>query len=76
MASKYPRRCPPAAGEEDLTACIPLRVGHEVLGVVVVFRLLGHKPVLGDNDQALFELISSHAGLALHLRTPREPRAA
>ena len=66
----------PAAGDEDLTACIPLRVGDEVQGVVAVFRLLGHKPVLGDTDQALFELISMHAGVALHLRAPREPRAA
>jgi hypothetical protein len=61
----------PAAGEEDLTACIPLRVGDDVVGVVAVFRLLGHKPVLGEIDQALFELISAHAGVALHLRTPR-----
>ncbi len=67
---------PPAAGEEDLTACIPLRVGDDVVGVVAVFRLLGHKPVLGETDQALFELISAHAGVALHLRSPREPRAA
>ena len=66
----------PAAGDEDITACIPLRVGDEVQGVVAVFRLLGHKPVLGDTDQALFELISMHAGVALHLRAPREPRAA
>jgi GAF domain-containing protein len=58
----------PPAGDEDLTACIPLRVGSDVTGVVAVFRLLGHKPVLGETDQALFELISQHAGLALHLR--------
>ena len=38
----------PAAGEEDLTAYIPLRVGDAVAGVITVFRLLGHKPVLGD----------------------------
>ena len=63
-------------GEEDLTACVPLRVRDEVVGVVAVFRLLGHKPVLGECDQALFELIASHAGLALHLRAPRELRTA
>lgn len=66
----------PAPGEEDLTAAIPLRFGREVVGVVAVFRLLGHKPVLGETDQLLFELISTHAGLALQLRAPREPRAA
>lgn len=65
-----------APGEGDLTACVPLRVRDQVVGVVAVFRLLGHKPVLGDGDQALFELIASHAGLALHLRAPREPAAA
>jgi hypothetical protein len=63
-------------GEEDLSACVPLRVHDEVVGVVAVFRLLGHKPMLGDCDQALFELIASHAGLALHLRGSRELRSA
>jgi hypothetical protein len=58
----------PAAADEDLTAAIPLRVGRDIVGVVAVFRLLGHKPVLGEIDHALFELISSHAGVALHLR--------
>lgn len=67
---------PPGPGEEDLTAAIPLRFGRDVVGVVAVFRLLGHKPVLGETDQLLFELISTHAGLALHLRGAREPRAA
>jgi hypothetical protein len=66
----------PGPGEEDLTAAIPLRFGREVVGVVAVFRLLGHKPVLGETDQLLFELISTHAGLALQLRSARESRAA
>ena len=55
-------------GEESLTAAIPLRVGDKVVGAIAIFRLLGHKPVLGDTDQALFDLLSSHAGVALHLR--------
>jgi hypothetical protein len=58
----------PAPGDEDLTACIPLRVGNDVVGVVAIFRLLGHKPMLGEVDHALFDLIASHAGVALHLR--------
>jgi hypothetical protein len=66
------REGPPAAGEEDLTACIPLRVAGRVLGVLAIFRLLGHKPVLGDADSAMFELLSNHAGIALHLRGARE----
>lgn len=60
----------PGGFEGDLTACIPLRVGDRVVGAVAIFRLLGHKPVLGETDQAVFELLSSHAGLALHLRAP------
>jgi hypothetical protein len=43
-----------------------------VLGVLAIFRLLGHKPVLGDADSAMFELLSTHAGIALHLRDARE----
>ena len=61
----------PEPGDEDLTAAIPLQVGDEVLGVLAVFRLLGHKPVLGETDHALFELLSKHAGVALHLRPAR-----
>jgi hypothetical protein len=66
----------PGPGEEDLTAAIPLRYGRQIVGVIAVFRLLGHKPVLGETDQLLFELISTHAGLALQLRPARESRTA
>ncbi len=66
------REGPPAPGDEDLTACVPLRVGDRIAGVVAIFRLLGHKPVLGDTDQAVFDLLSAHAGVALHLRELRE----
>jgi hypothetical protein len=65
----------PSAGDRDLSACIPLRVGERVHGAIAIFRLLGHKPVLGESDQVVFDLLSAHAGLALHLRG-REPRAA
>jgi hypothetical protein len=66
------REGPPEPGDEDLTACIPLRVGDRVAGVVAIFRLLGHKPVLGDADHAVFDLLTAHAGVALHLREARE----
>jgi hypothetical protein len=65
-----------AAGEEDLTAAIPLRAGDSVAGVLAIFRLLGHKPVLGEADHAVFDLLSAHAGIALRLRDPRGPAAA
>lgn len=58
----------PAPGEEELTAVIPLRVGTEVSGAIALFRLLGHKTGIGESDQAVFDLLSAHAGLALHLR--------
>jgi hypothetical protein len=65
-----------APGEEDLTAAIPLRADDGVSGVLAIFRLLGHKPVLGDSDHAVFDLLSAHAGVALRLRDPRGPAAA
>jgi hypothetical protein len=66
---------PPERGDEDVTACIPLRVGDRVAGVIAIFRLLGHKPVLGEADHAVFDLLTAHAGVALHLRAPELARA-
>jgi hypothetical protein len=62
---------PAAPRDADLTACLPLRVGDRVDGVLAIFRLLGHKPLLGETDRAVFDLLASHAGLALHLREGR-----
>ncbi|HET9553635.1 MAG TPA: GAF domain-containing protein [Anaeromyxobacteraceae bacterium] len=59
-----------APGEEDLTACIPLRCGAQVVGVIAVFRLLGHKPGLSASDHAVFDLLADHAGAALRLSKP------
>jgi GAF domain-containing protein len=59
---------PVDASDADVSAAIPLLVGDRVWGVLTVFRLLGHKPVLGESDQVVFELIRSHAGIALSLR--------
>ena len=53
--------------DPELTACTPLRVGDRVIGALAVWRLLGHKPFLGDADLELLELLSSHAGAALHV---------
>lgn len=62
----------PGPGEENLTAAVPLRVGDRIVGAIAIFRLLGHKPVLGEIDHALFDLLANHAGLALHLRAARD----
>ncbi|BDG04254.1 GAF domain-containing protein [Anaeromyxobacter oryzae] len=66
----------PAPEDRDLTAVVPLKVDGRVHGAVAIFRLLGHKPVLGDSDQAVFDLLSTHAGIALHLRAGDERTAA
>jgi hypothetical protein len=54
--------------EQDLSAAIPLLAHEETVGVIAVFRLLGHKPGFGESDRAVFDLLSGHAGLALRLR--------
>lgn len=56
-----------APGEEDLTACIPLRQGAAVGGAIAIFRLLGHKPGLSASDHAVFDLLADHAAGALRL---------
>ncbi len=64
-----PERCDP-----DLSACIPLRAGDATVGALAIWRLLGHKPVLDEQDHAVFDLLSAHAGLALALRAPLDAR--
>lgn len=66
----------PDDADRDLTACVPLRVGDRVTAVLAIFRLLGHKPGLDASDQAVFDLLSAHAGLALHLRAQAERAGA
>jgi hypothetical protein len=60
-------------GDGLVSACVPLRAGARVVGVLVIFRLLGHKPGLGEADLAVLGLISDHAGIALHLRPAGAP---
>jgi hypothetical protein len=55
------------ANERHLTACIPLRVGGQVIGAVAIFRLLGHKRGLEDVDRQLFALLGTQAAAALKL---------
>jgi len=54
---------------ERITACIPLRAGDEMIGVIVVFGLLGHKPCLTELDRQIFDLLAVHAATALHCAT-------
>ena len=55
--------------EEHLTACVPLRVAGDVIGAIAIFRLLQHKPALEPCDRELFELLATHAGMALYTTT-------
>jgi hypothetical protein len=58
---------PLASEDPDLTACIPLLVEGRVAGVLVVWRLLPHKPALRDSDRRVLELLGAHGGRALYL---------
>lgn len=52
-------------GDDAITACIPMRIGQRVLGVIAVFRLLPHKGGLNAVDLDLLDLLSTHAAVAL-----------
>lgn len=65
----------PAEEDDRLSACVPLTAGGQVVGVVAIYRLLGHKPGLGPSDRAVLDLLTPHAGLALSLRRAAEPAA-
>ena len=54
------------ADREPLTACIQLRIGERVVGAILVFRLLDHKPALQPVDYELFDLLAVHASTALY----------
>lgn len=54
-----------SGSEESITACLPLRVGTSVAGVLAIFHLLPHKGGLESPDLDLFELLSAHVAPAL-----------
>lgn len=55
-------------GSEDasVTACVPMKVDGKVTGVITVFSLLPQKSELESMDMELFELLSTHAAVALY----------
>jgi len=55
----------PEGREENLTACIPLKLDERIVGVIGIFRLLQQKPGLEPADFELFDLLGSHAASAL-----------
>ena len=56
-------------GENQLTACVPLKVNDTVLGGILIFRLLEHKRELAPVDHELLELLAVHASTALYCAT-------
>ncbi len=49
-----------------LTACVPLIIDGEVMGVIAIFSLLGQKPGLEPIDFEIFDLLANQAATALH----------
>jgi GAF domain-containing protein len=52
--------------EADLSACIPLLSRGRAVGAIAVYRLLPQKNGFERLDEQLFEVLSTHAGRALH----------
>lgn len=53
-------------GGEHVTACVPMTIGKQVSGVIAIFELLNQKPALDSDDLELFNLLRTHAGMALY----------
>lgn len=51
--------------DSSVLAAVPLRVQDVVVGVLVVLKLLDHKPILRAEDRDLLDLLSAHAASAL-----------
>ncbi len=60
-----------ATSEDDpaLTACIPLKLDGQVIGVIALFRLLPQKAGFQRIDHELFDLLATHAASALYSST-------
>ncbi|MDF1562894.1 MAG: GAF domain-containing protein [Deltaproteobacteria bacterium] len=56
----------PTGDEAHLSCCIPLKVGSRVIGAIAIFRLLQQKEGYDETDLALFDLLATHAAVALY----------
>jgi len=54
-----------AGDEEQPLAAVPLRASEELLGVLIIYELLGHKDGFEPIDLELFDLLAGHAATAL-----------
>ncbi len=59
-----------AAAQAELTACIPVRLGGQVVGAIAVFRLLDHGARVCEIDRELLEQLTSQAAAALGCASP------
>lgn len=46
-------------------ATLPLKLNQEIVGVMVIYKLLGHKPGFSPIDHQILELVAAHAASAL-----------
>jgi len=51
--------------ESQALAAVPLRVQNEIVGALVLLKLLDHKPILRAEDRDLLDLLSAHAASAM-----------
>ena len=65
-----------SAQHGDLTACIPLKIDASVTGFIVIRRLLAHKAGLEPLDLELFDLLGTHAAMALYASSLQERSAS
>jgi hypothetical protein len=62
--------------DPDLTAAVALEGSGTVLGVLAVWRLLAHKPVVRAEDRHVLELLGRAGGAALYLAVRQEAARA
>jgi len=53
-------------GADEPLVCVPLQVDDRRVGVIVILRLLAHKAALEPLDHELFDLLATHASMALY----------
>lgn len=51
--------------DSPVLAAVPLRVQNDIVGALVVLKLLDHKPILRAEDRDLLDLLSAHAASAM-----------
>jgi hypothetical protein len=62
--AEAPRHAEPG-GDPPLSACIPLKLDHHVIGAIAIFGLLPQKARFEEADYEIFDLLATRAGSAL-----------